>query len=240
MYKLNVSPSGECIEIDGETNVKQALSNAGIYLKATCGGEGACGECVIKVLSGEDHLTPPGFLELSRLGNVFHITKERLACMTTIEGDITIDIADHLEAPESEKDKTDNSKKKLKTVVRSKDDVKQMYVERDQKRAEKQEVRDNPEKHWKEEKDPMRFKKLGGGKRPKAFKDAVDYENRPLRDTRRDDSRPQRDSGRDFKPRTEEKRDDTPSRDGQSDFKPRRDGQRGSRKDFLGEKKKGE
>lgn len=166
VYSVLVQPLGISVSIDEETTVKRALHSQNIILKSSCGGQGACGQCIIRVLAGEENLNTPSFKELSLLGNVFHVTKERLACQLMVKGDIEIDVSDHIE------EETDEQKPTLRTHVRKKEEVGQMYEERQKRRDEKQQERDSSaaKKHWEEEKDSSREKKLGGNKRPKAFK----------------------------------------------------------------------
>lgn len=78
-HKVTLKPSGEIVEIEEGKNLLSALREQDIYVKSSCGGVASCSDCIVKIVSGEDHLTPPPFSELKLLGNVFHITKERLA-----------------------------------------------------------------------------------------------------------------------------------------------------------------
>ncbi len=161
MHKVLIQPIGKTIEVDEQTDLKRALLDAGVFISSTCGGQGACGECVIKIIGGHNHLNTPSFAELSRLGNVFHITGERLSCQTFIFGDIEIDISEHLK---------EKAPKENTTRVRKKDAVNEMYQERQKKREEKDAKKNDPTKPWDREKDPSVEKRLGGNKRPKAFK----------------------------------------------------------------------
>lgn len=56
-----------------------------------CGGIAACIQCKVRVVEGEEHLTPPGPVERDRLGNIFHLTHERLACQARISGDVVVE-----------------------------------------------------------------------------------------------------------------------------------------------------
>ena len=107
-YKVTLKPSGEVVEVEEGKNLLVALREQNIYIKSSCGGHASCTDCIIKIVSGEDYITPPPFEELKLLGNVFHITKERLACQTCLTGDVTIDIGKHDLA-------TDEAKLKNKT-----------------------------------------------------------------------------------------------------------------------------
>lgn len=56
-----------------------------------CNGAGACVQCKVKVIEGMEHLSKPNALEKQRLGNIFHLTKERLACQSAVHGDVTVE-----------------------------------------------------------------------------------------------------------------------------------------------------
>jgi 2Fe-2S ferredoxin len=96
-FKVTLKPTGEVVEVEEGRNLLECLREKNIYIKSSCGGHATCTDCVIKIVSGEDYITPPPFAELKLLGNVFHITKERLACQTCVTGgDISIDISKHV------------------------------------------------------------------------------------------------------------------------------------------------
>ena len=74
---------GESIwEIDTEKGIKifEAARLCDAPIKTLCHGIGACVCCKVKVVEGE--LSPIQDLERDRLGNIFHLTKERLSCQT--------------------------------------------------------------------------------------------------------------------------------------------------------------
>jgi ferredoxin len=94
-FKVTLWPSGEVLEFNEEETLLQQLKKSGKKIKSSCGGCATCSDCTIIVKSGEMNLTPQTFEELRLLGNVFHITKERLSCQTKITGDVTLDITLH-------------------------------------------------------------------------------------------------------------------------------------------------
>ncbi len=192
-HKVTLRPSGNTVMVAEGQNLLVALRENDTYIKSSCGGHASCTDCVIKIVSGEDNLTPPPFAELKLLGNVYHITKERLACQTMITGEVTIDITKHDKATDEDKlkNKTTNfsKKKTFKTHVRKESDIEKIRTEREEERLEfEREQKENSEKwnkHWEKDKDGTALKKLAGGKRPKFFDtDKVDYEKndytRPL------------------------------------------------------------
>ena len=191
-FKVTLRPSGEIVEVEEGRNLLEALREKNIYIKSSCGGHATCSDCVLKVVSGEDYITPPPFSELKLLGNVFHITKERLACQTCLTGDITVDISKHDMATDEAKlkNKTSNfQKKKQHTKIRKEPDIKKIRNERADERTQSETAQlvkaENWKNHWEKNQNSEAPKKLAGGKRPKFFDtDKVDYEKndytRPL------------------------------------------------------------
>ena len=56
-----------------------------------CNGIGACIQCKIRVVKNTAALSDPNDLEKDRIGNVFHITGERLGCQALVYGDTVIE-----------------------------------------------------------------------------------------------------------------------------------------------------
>ena len=173
-HKVTLLPSEETVYIEEEKNLLEALRAQDIYIKSSCGGVASCSDCIIKIQSGEDNITPPPFEELALLGNVFHITKERLSCQTCVTGDVTIDISQHDKAKDQQRLKQKSSKSRGGVRVRKKGEVKRLKEEREKERqefeSEKREKSQEWHEHWKKEKDPMKPKNRGGNRRPKKKK----------------------------------------------------------------------
>lgn len=160
-HPLTIQPSGETIEIEDGLNLLEALRSNNIYVKSSCGGVASCSDCIIKVISGIDYLNSPSFEEERLLGNVFHITKERLSCQTTISGAVTVDLSKH--------DKSADEQRRLQKTnkfIKRKASEKEAVIE---ERRKNRKVDDSWDKHWEKNKDPNTAKKLGGGRKPKAF-----------------------------------------------------------------------
>lgn len=186
-HKVTLRPSGNVVEVEEGQNLLMALRENDTYIKSSCGGHATCSDCIIKIVSGEDNLTPPPFEELKLLGNVFHITKERLACQTMVCGDVTIDISKHDKATDEEKLKNKTSafskKKQVQTMVRKESDIARIRSEQEADRqkldSEQKQKNEEWQKHWEKEGQQQGPKKLHGGKRPKFFDtDKVDYEKK--------------------------------------------------------------
>jgi ferredoxin len=87
-YKLN----GEIFTIEQGETLFDAMERNNNAPEVKCGGVGQCGECVVKIISGREALSKMTLKEEHLLGNVFYITKERLGCQMTVNGDIEIDL----------------------------------------------------------------------------------------------------------------------------------------------------
>jgi ferredoxin len=77
---------------DEGQNLYQLLIHKGVGVRSSCGGVGACGDCFIKVVSGEESLSEFNITEKHYLGNVYHLTKERLSCQVKVNGDCKISL----------------------------------------------------------------------------------------------------------------------------------------------------
>lgn len=174
MHKLKVEPSGQTYYIDEKKSLLEHLRENKVYVKSSCGGHASCTDCVIKVLDGKESLNEPTFDETKLLGNVFHITKERLACQCFVSGEVTIDITAHDKGSHEEDQRNRNRKKRnmAQVKVRKQSEVKEILDERKARVKEKHARRDTWQKHWEKEKPGIKVEKsLGGGKRPTKIKD---------------------------------------------------------------------
>ena len=72
-YEIQFEPDGKKVVIHGGATILEAAGIAGIILNTTCGGEGTCGKCEVKI--GTEH-------------------KSVLACQYRIEGDLVVTVPD--------------------------------------------------------------------------------------------------------------------------------------------------
>jgi len=164
-YKCTLWPSGEILSINGEDTLLNQLKKAGKKIKSSCGGCATCGDCMIVVKSGELNLSPQTFEELRLLGNVFHITKERLSCQTKVVGDVTLDITAHDKSTGG----SETTPKPTKTIIKKREEIEKSVRENEERSAEK--PQQDWYRHWeKEGQEENKPKKLGGNKRPRPFK----------------------------------------------------------------------
>jgi len=73
-----------------------SLFDAGAKVTAgidtACVGKGTCGLCRVKIVAGAENLNAFTDEERKHLGNVYHLTKVRLACRSKPTGDVTIQV----------------------------------------------------------------------------------------------------------------------------------------------------
>lgn len=119
MNTVKLLPDGQIVEVEERNSLLDQLRSKDVYIKSSCGGVGSCGDCVVKVLKGSNFLNSPTFEEDKLLGNVFHITKERLCCQMRISGDVEIDISSHNKQKDEERLRSKNS-----AVVRKRNEIK--------------------------------------------------------------------------------------------------------------------
>ena len=94
-FDVTIEPSGQTFKVDADTDILNLLRDHDIYIKSSCGGHASCSDCIVKVLEGKENINDPSFEEKKLLGNVFHITKERMACQMKVTGPVKIDISAH-------------------------------------------------------------------------------------------------------------------------------------------------
>ena len=92
MPSVTFQPSGARVDgADGES-VFEIGRRAGVEISTACVGKATCGLCRVKILDGEAHLTPLNAAEKKHLGNVYFITKTRLACQARVSGDVVVEL----------------------------------------------------------------------------------------------------------------------------------------------------
>ena len=85
--QVGFSPFEVSVEVPSGSNLLDAVKAANLPLKATCGGKGTCGDCVVRILSGSYHSKPSAALP-------DHLASQgyALSCQTTIKGNISVEL----------------------------------------------------------------------------------------------------------------------------------------------------
>jgi uncharacterized 2Fe-2S/4Fe-4S cluster protein (DUF4445 family) len=94
MPRVTFQPSGQVAEVAEGTSLFDAGGGVAVGIDTACVGKGTCGLCRVKVLSGAEHLSPYSDEEEKHLGNLYHLTRVRLACRTRVAGgDVVVELA---------------------------------------------------------------------------------------------------------------------------------------------------
>jgi len=174
-YKVTIFPQSKIVEVEEDRPLLFELKKEGIYIKSSCGGVASCSDCIIKIRMGAENLNPPSFEESKLLGNVFHLTKERLSCQTKIHGDIEIDISNHDLSTDQNKLKKKSTQFRIGgTKIKKKSEINTPSFN-NKERSSSDQAEPKWFKHWEKKKDGPKdtktFSQGGGGKkRPKAFR----------------------------------------------------------------------
>ncbi len=86
-FKVTFYPDNKSIEVVKDTTILSAAISCGVYINSNCGGDGVCGKCKVIVRKGEVVTHPTGILSLEEKKKHLY-----LACLTTIHGNLEIDI----------------------------------------------------------------------------------------------------------------------------------------------------
>ncbi len=90
-HTIDFEPIGRRTTVSSAETILSAAQHAGIILNATCGGEGICGHCIVRVMAGK--VTEPNQVEESHLGQEQVSQGWRLACQVNPLSDAVIHIA---------------------------------------------------------------------------------------------------------------------------------------------------
>jgi ferredoxin, 2Fe-2S len=95
-YLVNIQPYNKTIKSFDDESLLQSLKRENYHLKSSCGGLGTCSDCVVKVIKDSKSMNEINFNEKKVLGNVYHITKERLSCqLKVLDSGLEVDISEH-------------------------------------------------------------------------------------------------------------------------------------------------
>lgn len=86
-YNVTFMPDNQVVEVEKGTSLIKAASQAGIFIKSSCGGKGTCGACKVVVLEGEAQTDRTGNLTPEQLSRGV-----RLGCRTFVEDNLTVEV----------------------------------------------------------------------------------------------------------------------------------------------------
>src|SRR6185436_16619892 len=81
------------VDLPAGSTLFEAGARVSAGIDTACVGKGTCGLCRVRIVAGAQSLNSYTDEERKHLGNVYHITKVRLACRSTLsDGDVTIQV----------------------------------------------------------------------------------------------------------------------------------------------------
>jgi uncharacterized 2Fe-2S/4Fe-4S cluster protein (DUF4445 family) len=86
-HKIVFLPHHTQIEVPSGTSIIQAALDAGVHINASCGGEGVCGKCRVRIEAGAVDGGVTEKLSAEDAGKGY-----RLACQAMATGDLTVRI----------------------------------------------------------------------------------------------------------------------------------------------------
>ena len=86
-FKIVFFPDNKSIQVEKDKTLLSAAISAGVQINSTCGGDGVCGRCKVRVKSGEVNSQSSGIITAEEKKNNMH-----LACLTTIHSDLEVEI----------------------------------------------------------------------------------------------------------------------------------------------------
>ncbi len=90
MVKVLFVPLGKSRDVKAGSTILAAANQSKVPVGQSCSGEGVCGWCKVRILTGADQLAPPGDLERRLIKEKGFDENERAACLAKIQGDITV------------------------------------------------------------------------------------------------------------------------------------------------------
>jgi len=98
---ITFQPGDTRVSVPQNTTVLDAAMEAGVHINASCGGQGTCGRCRVKLVSGTVDSAPGGLLSADDVEKDF-----RLACGTRVQSDVEIELAQPLQLKSSLRENT--------------------------------------------------------------------------------------------------------------------------------------
>ncbi|MFP4056005.1 MAG: ASKHA domain-containing protein [Candidatus Brocadiia bacterium] len=92
---VHFMPDDRTVEVEPGQTVLAAAQKAGLYISSLCGGDGICGKCRVVLRSGEVQSRPTTLLDRDEIRENYI-----LACQTTVQGDLEIEIPPETRAEE--------------------------------------------------------------------------------------------------------------------------------------------
>ncbi len=92
MANITIKNDGVSVGSSAAISILNALLRSGIAIDHRCGGRAQCGTCRVRIVSGQQFLSPIRDREKAKLAKFRDETHLRLACQTYTYGDFTIGV----------------------------------------------------------------------------------------------------------------------------------------------------
>lgn len=80
------------VDVAEGTSLLDAARECDAPVQTLCNGIAACIQCKVRIIEGAENLSPPEAIEKDRIGNIFHITGERLGCQARACGPVVVEV----------------------------------------------------------------------------------------------------------------------------------------------------
>ncbi len=91
MTRVRFSKPRPDLDVAPGANLMRALQEADIPVASSCGGDGVCAKCRLRILEGAENLSPESELERDLRERHGLEEDERISCQAQVLGDIRID-----------------------------------------------------------------------------------------------------------------------------------------------------
>jgi uncharacterized 2Fe-2S/4Fe-4S cluster protein (DUF4445 family) len=95
LFRVRFRPGNRTVTVAGGTTLLEVALAAGVIVDATCGGQGTCGQCRVRVLTGKTESASPTTKLLSEAETAQGWV---LACRTTVATDMVVEVPATAEA----------------------------------------------------------------------------------------------------------------------------------------------
>ncbi|MBK9294247.1 MAG: (2Fe-2S)-binding protein [Oligoflexia bacterium] len=90
MAKITFLPSKKTLNVEPKTNLMNAIIEAQLPIGSSCGGEGICAKCIVKVIKGNENLSKPNANEKKLIQREKLNPTTRVSCQIKVLGDVEI------------------------------------------------------------------------------------------------------------------------------------------------------
>lgn len=87
VYTIKFLPDDRILAANEGDNLLEIAMRSDVYINASCGGNGTCGKCRVKIIEGETRASMH-----PKVSRKDYDAGVRLACMTTVHGDMVVEI----------------------------------------------------------------------------------------------------------------------------------------------------